>query len=61
MKKTPDKKEWRECDICPLRASVVRPETKSRELAYYCEYHASRYLDSWSDTFHNLPLNTRSY
>ena len=39
-----------QCDICPQPATVVRPETKNRELAYYCTYDADRSL-GWGDTF----------
>jgi hypothetical protein len=43
----------RECDICPVPASVIRPATASRELAYYCDYHAGMYL-GWGDTFRKM-------
>ena len=44
----------RPCDVCPEPATVVRPATASRELAYYCDYDASRSL-GWGDTFRSLP------
>lgn len=43
-----------ECDVCPVPATIVRPATKNRELAYYCDDCAKRSLDSWGDTFHRL-------
>jgi hypothetical protein len=42
-----------DCDICGRPATVVRPATRSRELAHYCDYDASRSL-GWGDTFHRL-------
>ena len=41
------------CDICPQVATVVRPATANRELAYYCQYDADRSL-GWGDTFRPL-------
>jgi len=46
-------KQQVKCDVCGERATVVRPETASRELAYYCAYDASRLL-GWGDTFHKI-------
>jgi hypothetical protein len=43
----------RECDVCPEPATVVRPATANRELAYYCNYCARRYL-GWGDTYREL-------
>jgi hypothetical protein len=44
------------CDICLQPATVIRPATASRELAYYCAYDADRSL-GWGDTFHPIPGN----
>lgn len=38
------------CDVCGGVATVVRPESRNRELAYYCNYDAARslgWLDHW--------------
>jgi hypothetical protein len=42
-----------ECDICPVEATIVRPATRNRELAHYCDYCASRYL-GWGDTYRRI-------
>lgn len=41
------------CDICPAPATVERPATKNRDLAYYCDDHAALYL-GWGDTFYAI-------
>lgn len=41
------------CDICPEPAEVIRPPTRSRELARYCRYDAGRVL-GWGDTFRDM-------
>jgi hypothetical protein len=41
------------CDICGQPATVVRPATRNRELAHYCDYDAARSL-GWGDTFHRI-------
>jgi hypothetical protein len=46
-----------ECDICPQPATIVRPATMLRELAYYCDYDAEHSL-GWGDTFHPIPGST---
>jgi hypothetical protein len=42
-----------ECDICPVLATVLRPATKNREEAHYCDLHARLYL-GWGDTFRKI-------
>jgi hypothetical protein len=41
------------CDVCGAAATVIRPATANRELAYYCDYDAKRSL-GWGDSFHRL-------
>lgn len=41
------------CDICGEPATVIRPATKNRELAYYCDYDASLVL-GWGDTYRRI-------
>jgi hypothetical protein len=41
------------CDICGQPATVVRPATANRELAYYCDRDAKQFL-GWGDTYHRI-------
>ena len=38
-----------QCDVCPLRATVERPESRTREQAFYCDYDARKSLGRGDD------------
>lgn len=46
------------CDVCDIPATVIRPATRNRELALYCDYCAERYL-GWGDTYRPLTEKER--
>jgi hypothetical protein len=41
------------CDVCGRPATVVRPATANRELAYYCDYDARLGL-GWGDSYRTM-------